>query len=468
MAVAAGCSLTRPQVDECSTNADCRDAFGVGTACGSDGLCEKAAPNPRCNQTFPDDLLVRPENHPNTVVFGSLMDRSSGSQVQRENAVRLAAMQLTDQGGYDGKNFGIVFCDVAEDPKYDSLARTEAAVSAARHLVDAYAVPAIIGPSASPDALAVFEAVENDGVLVMSPAATSPELTSADVPVASNDAPGLLWRTAPPDSIQGLAIAKWFEQSQPSVTHVAVIYEQGPYGTGLKDVFVSAFATASETVDELPFANASARDTATLQAGASAAQAVLFFSSQTTDAAAFLIAADSSGDYAAKQPFLTDSAANSDFLSQAASATTLLPIVKGSRPELPDPDENPVYKAFVSSFNAAFKVDASQFSYVAHAYDAAWLVFAGSVWSYAREGALSGLGIARGLRRVTAGSNAFQLGPSAWAGIVDSFEAGTPIDLAGASGSLDFDSVTEETSSPIEIWQVAPGGDGFTVIDTIQ
>src|SRR5690606_35056385 len=186
--------------------------------------------------------------------------------------------QVDTEGGHAGKRFGVVFCDISENAEYDSLSRTQAAVATAEYLVKTFDVPAIIGPSSSPDTLAVFEAVEADGVLVMTPSATSTELTSADVPVTSDENPGLLWRTAPPDSIQGLAIAKHFKQLDPKPQHVVVIHEQGAYGEALSSVFKSTYATAGETVELLAYANVNQRDSHVVAAAQSPADTVLFVS----------------------------------------------------------------------------------------------------------------------------------------------------------------------------------------------
>lgn len=249
----ASCTLTRTQVDECSSNADCRTAFGIGSVCGGDGICEKAPPNPRCTRTFPEDLLTRPESYPNALVYGSLVVSNIESQKARENATRLAITQANEQQGLDGHLFGIVFCDVAEDPKYDSLKRTDAVVATGRYLADVVGAPAFVGPSASPDVLAVFDAVKPNDVLVISPSATSPELTTRDiVPTATDERPGLLWRTAVPDTVQGVIIARHLDTLVPAVSSVAIVFEKGAYGEGLERVFRGAFEKPDGTSSRSP------------------------------------------------------------------------------------------------------------------------------------------------------------------------------------------------------------------------
>ena len=56
-----GCSLTVSNADRCESTAECRSAFGLGSACGDDGFCRPALPSPRCARTFPPNLLTEPE-----------------------------------------------------------------------------------------------------------------------------------------------------------------------------------------------------------------------------------------------------------------------------------------------------------------------------------------------------------------------------------------------------------------------
>ncbi len=450
----ASCTLTRKSEEACTRTADCRSAFGIGYVCAADGFCERAPPNPRCATTSPPDLLLRPESYPNAIMIGALADGSVETQRGREDAIRLAVTQVNEEGGLDGRPFGVVFCDIAKNPAYDSLERVDAAVASARWLADVLGVPAIVGPSASGDALAVFDAIRDQGVLVISPAASSPELTGHDEPAPTDERPGLLWRTAPPDTIQGEAIARWLIEQRPAYDSVVVVHEKGPYGDALADVFTKAYQKSGRKVTTLSFATASQRDAAILEAPATKPPFVLFFSSQTQDAVAFLNAASAVTAYESISFFLTDSAANPDLLAGAAGASAL-PRVVGSRPALPS---GPTFDLFKASYSAAFRKDASALSFVPHAYDAAWMVFYGAAWSLRHEGAITGLGIARGLRKLSVPGPEVRVTPGNWGPIVDALASGAGVNLVGASGTLDYDPATEETTGPIDIWKVSADG----------
>lgn len=462
----ASCTLTRKEEASCKKNADCRNTFGAALVCASSGLCERSPPNPRCTTTFPVDLLTRPQSYKDVITVGVLMDRSVETQRGREDAIRLATAQVNEEKGLDGRLFGVVFCDVAEDPQYDSLKRVDAAVASARYLADVLGVPAIVGPSASGDALAVFDATREQGVLVISPSASSPALTGHDTQTPSDEAPGLLWRTAAPDTFQGAAIARYLINNRPGDTNVVVVHEKGPYGDSLAAVFAASFQQGGRVVKILPFETASRRDAAVQEASSSRPSFLLFFSSQTQDAVTFLDFVHALGaSYDGVSFFLTDSAANSDFLSGAAGAAALFPRVIGSRPALP---KGPTFELFKASYSAAFKQNPDTLSFVPHAYDAAWMVFYGAAWSLRQEKAITGIGIARGLRKLSAVGPEIAVTPANWTTVIDALGSGASVNLSGASGSLDYDPSTEETAGLIDIWKVAADKsaiESVTVID---
>lgn len=464
-ALVASCTLTRTSVDACSSNGDCRTAFGIGSVCNGEGLCEKAPPNNRCTRTFPEDLLTRPDSYPNAIVFGSLIVGGIESQRARENATRLAVTQVNEQGGLDGRLFGVVFCDVAEDPKFDSLKRVDAVVATGNYLADVVGAPALVGPSASPDVLAVFKALENKGVLVISPSATSPELTGADVQTASDANPGLLWRTAVPDTVQGAIIARHLETFDPPITNVSIVFEKGAYGEGLEKVFRASFTKNNAAVRSLGFSAgvSGERDGAIFDAATTNPQYVLFFSSQSGDQSAFVTGVNGLTSYQNVKLFLSDTAANVDLLNNAKAASAVFPRITGTRPATP---QGRVYELFKFSYNAAFKDDPNRFTFVPHAYDATWLVLYGSAFSLRREKQVTGLGIARGLRRIASGEGGIDVTPTNWKAIADEIGQDKPVNLVGASGDLDFDPATEETKGDIDVWKISEDGTRIEIVTT--
>ncbi len=460
VALAGGCTLTRTDVSECESSAECHAAFGIGFVCNGDGLCDEVEPQPRCTQTYPPDLFDRRFQERGRIVIGNLMDRSNETHVAREGSAELAYDQANAAGGLDGRRFGAVFCTVEENPEFDGLSRADAAIATAEFLTEAVGVPAIVGPAASGDTQEVFQAIKDSGVLVISPSATSPALTELDPDVVSNDTPGLLWRTAPSDGLQGAVIAAdmlgpGMGRKTPVGT-VAVIHETGAYGEGLFDVFARAFMDGGGQLELLrPFADDGQLADAIADVGESSVEEVLFISSQPDDISAFLNSASQLPGYDAKGIFLTDAAANPDVLSAANPAR--FDQVRGTRPAPLDPALDLVYASFIAAYATKFNgQDVRNFSFAANAYDAAWLVVYGAAWALFQEDGLTGLNIARGLRRVSDGES-IDVRQGGWVSVQQAFGEGRSIDVAGASGPIDYDPDTEETAADIEVWEIQGG-----------
>ncbi len=443
--------------DTCESHQDCYDRNGIGSVCG-DGICQPLEVHPRCQKTYPEGLFSRPDRA-DYLVVGNLMDRSVSTHQARENSAELAVRQANAEGGLEGKQLGMVFCTIEESIDFDTLGRMDAAVASAEWLADA-GVPAIVGPAASGDTGAVFEAVRARGVLVMSPSATSPALTSQDNTAPTDADPGLLWRTAPPDSLQGKVIAE--DMLARGISQVAVINETGAYGDELVRVFEEELGLSLVQLvkydDEAQIADA------VVTVGQSGATEVLFVSSQTPHVVSFLNAVAATSSLDDKNLFLSDAAANGDVLSGAADA--VFSRVRGTRPSAAS---GPVYSAFQAAYAAEFGGDVSVFSFTAHAYDAAWLVLYGMAYASFSSDEIRGPTIAQGLRRVSdPAGEVVELRASQWRTAVQAFRSESTLNVNGASGTLDFDPATEETSAPIEVWRISDdcaGGDEIEVID---
>jgi len=463
---AAGCTFTRTDFNECSSNQDCQAVFGLGSSCNSDGLCEQSERNARCDQQFPSDLFTDQIKHADTIVFGSLMDRSVATQEAREHAARLALLGANEAGGLEGRDFGIVFCNI--EAVGDAETRADNAIEAAHYLVDTLGVPAIFGPSSSGDTQAVFLDISN--TLMVSPSATSPALTSLDGDNPTDDDPGLLWRTAPPDDLQGKAIAAdLLQQSSlrsggtPSTEKIAIVFEQGPYGEGLATVLsdqYEALCVGTCAVDLRPYTNASTRNTAITEVGMDAAtEEVVFISSNVDEVIAFLDAAAAISGFTTgnKRIFLTDSAANADLIAgvSGAASSQLFDQIRGTRPK-PLSQGEFAFGLFRAAYSAEYGEFPDQYSFTANSYDGAWLLVYGATWALLQEGSITGENIAKGLRRLSSGED-IDVQPTNFNAIRTKFEAGTSVNIRGASGELDYDPATEETSGPVETWQITGG-----------
>ena len=431
----------------------------MGTVCGGDGFCAVDDLNERCT-LWPDDLSL-PIDPEQTILFGTLFDHSLETHTGRYRSAELALSQANQNGGLDGVEFAAMHCDNQEGLD-DGLTKDEATVELGLWMSDNIGINAIVGPSSSSRTEATYNALVGMDTLLISPSATSPSLTDLDGLSASNQEPGLLWRTAPPDSLQGKVIAEDMISRESNT--VSVIYQTGAYGEGLETVFTSEFEGRGGVSNGFPFTSDADRSDAIINAIADGTDEVLFISSDAEDVSAFLNSAALLDGYLKMPIFLTDSARNADVLANAEGASSLFEQIRGTAPATPS---GAVYDAFQVSYASEYAgEDVSVYSYTAHAFDAAWMLAYGAVWATYQEGEISATGIARGLRKLSLGEEK-EVRPSFWNTIKANLAEGQSIDITGASGSLDFDSTTEETTAPIDVWQITKTGDDFEVIDTI-
>lgn len=111
-----------------------------------------------------------------------------------------------------------------------------AATAAAERLIQSERVAAIVGADCSGVTIAIVNnvAVPN-GVVMVSPSATSPALTDI------NDN-GYFFRTAPSDARQGQVMADILKER--NIGSVAVTYTNNDYGKGLSESFAAAYTAA--------------------------------------------------------------------------------------------------------------------------------------------------------------------------------------------------------------------------------
>jgi len=454
LSVLSGCSLGNIKTQSCDSSAQCRDAFGFGWECASSGYCDAVVPSNRCDDPYPDDLFTRPENYSDAIVLGTLFNHETA--FENLQSIELAVDEANIDGGLDGTSFALVHCNYAEDLALDEDDGETAAKRLTAWLADNIGTPAIVGPGSSPKVESIWPEAEAAGVLLVSPSATSDALTAIDGELSTDESPGLFWRTAPPDSLQAATIAA--DIASRGSLSVSIIHQVGAYGEGLASGIESNLASAPTLFD---FENSNDLTAAISDVGNSAVDEVVFISSDPGDVSAFLNAADASGDYVLKSIFLTDSARDSDVLLTAANASALFPNIRGTVP-VPDPATANLEDTFYLSYSQRYGQDAGRDGFNTFSYDASWITLYGVAWATAQESEISGLTIARGLRQISDGAGAdIPIRAASWSDVQENFALGTGIDVFGASGNLDYDPTTGETSNPIAIWTVVPDGAGW-------
>lgn len=451
--ILGGCSASLYQFSECTDGVGCREAFGRGWLCGESGFCEQATVEPRCT-SWPDDVIDDLPSYEDHILIGNLFDFGDFQLMQR--AARLAVIQVNTRDGLAGTPFAMIECTNEADYLDDGLDENEATARVGAYMAGPLGISAIVGPATSTRTEIAYNTNSPLGTLHISPSATSPALTSIDGQTSTDEEPGLLWRTAPPDSLQGQVMA--LEMIARDIEQVGIAAEVGAYGEGLAEVFQQHFNGDGRTSEMLIFSENSELGPIVSAYNDAAYDAVLMISSVSSDVADFLNGASPLAGYLDKLIFLADGAFDVQMIEQSEnSASDLYPNVLGTMPATPT---GLAFDTFVASYMSVYDQNPADFGFSAHAYDAGWLAIAGAAWSHYNEGAITGIGAARGLRNVSSGDD-LNAGPNSWNDVNAAFREGESVDLRGASGSLDFDPVTGETAAPVNVWGIEPSDDGW-------
>ncbi|MGH1577514.1 ABC transporter substrate-binding protein [Planktotalea sp.] len=179
-----------------------------------------------CSAAFAEDIKLG-------VIFGFTGPIESLTGPMASGA-ELAMKEVTDSGLLlDGSSVTSVRAD-------STCIDSAAATAAAERLVTADKVNAIVGADCSGVTGAILQNVARaNGVVMISPSATSPALSTAE-----DD--GLFFRTSPSDAREGQVMTDILMEE--GIKSVALTYTNNDYGKGLADAFVSAFEAAGGSI----------------------------------------------------------------------------------------------------------------------------------------------------------------------------------------------------------------------------
>ena len=383
------------------------------------------------------------------MTFGTLLPRSGALAVYGEsmdNGVRLAIEEINRAGGVLGTKISVVSCDDGTD--------ADQAERAARHLAEVAGAKSIIGAGASGTTIEAFNRVAKDSrVLMTSPSATSPAITS----LPDN---GLLWRTAPSDSVQGLAIAEYVMSR--NLRKVAIVGRNDAHGNGIATAIQQRLCSSpsftcsvdtliSRLYSDIPGPLQSEDQAKALADVIAFLPDAVILVAFVPDGVGFMNLASGSG----LRFILTDGTRDTALLGTnpnqpRVTDEAILCNLVGTNPASPSGE---LYNGFAANYQASF--GALPAAFAAQSYDAAYL----SALAYAAARGAGhvhpdGPALAEGLTRLSSG-NQIDVGVQGLATALTVLSGGTQstVDVVGVSGPLDFDATTGEAPSRLEMWR---------------
>jgi branched-chain amino acid transport system substrate-binding protein len=145
---------------------------------------------------------------------------SYGGKVKK--GLDLAQEEINAEGGFNGKALELVYRD---DGTNQEVGR-----QVAQELIDEVGVGAIIGAVSSSVTLAIAPIAEAEKVILLSPTASTPDITQAGY---------YIFRTYPSDILEGTAMANFARDL--GVERMAIFAVDNEFGRGVNEVFAGEF-----------------------------------------------------------------------------------------------------------------------------------------------------------------------------------------------------------------------------------
>ena len=437
LAPSLGCSAVL-NFNECNQDADCAKRAPLGYSasdmfCTSDHLCVVGTPDEKLCSWAGGVTL---DQHP--TVIGGLF-RLSGAADAKDTSMADAAILAANELVKDNQRpIALVMCDTA-GPQQPNNGPTQA-TRALERVVKSFGAVAIVGPTTSGDVVDSYPFAVQHDVLVVSPSATSPTITS----LADN---GLVWRTAASDNLQAKVLAQQAKTWPMPATPLNITYVSSNYGVGLEVSFIAAWGGTPVNTYEFNTGDDPNGIVGNLAKDTPAVSLII----ADDDAAAIVHALSTPTSALASTKFLmTDGAKGSDLLTMPDPS--VLSRIRGTGPGVDT--SSPVFTAFRGTYVNMFGEDPTATSFVVNTYDALYVT--AIAVAAAPSPRPTGQELALILSRMSnKGGKTINVGPVDYVNAVTELAAGGAIDIVGTSGPLDFDNTSGDVvTAPIEVWTI--------------
>jgi ABC-type branched-subunit amino acid transport system substrate-binding protein len=323
----------------------------------------------------------------------------------------------------------------------DNETSPQAAVQAARKLVESDGASCLAGAWASADSLPTAQSVTiPEGVLQISPASTSTELT----PVEDD---GLLNRVPPADNLQGPVLAQTISEelgaAQGKTINIGA--RNDAYGEAFTEAVTAGFEELGGTVGqsvlydpEQPSYNSEAQQ---IVSGNPDGIVIIDFPETFEKVGPAL---QRTGQWDANKTYITDGLASGDLFE------ALDPLMEGIRGTAPGtPEAGTASQAFDKLYTQSDPQDVDRNTFDAQNFDAVILCYLAAV----AAGSTDGKDMAEQLRDITGpGGTKFT-----WQQLPDAIKAlqnGDDIDYVGAAGDIDLDENGDPTKGVYDVFRV--------------
>ena len=179
---------------------------------------------------------VQPEQKP-VIKIGAILPLTGDAAsygINAQNGIILESEEVNAQGGINGQNLSIIFEDSAAQPAQ--------AVTAAQKLIGVDNVVAIIGDVASSPTLAIAPIANQNQIIVVSPAASSPNLSSAGP---------YFYRVWPSDTFEADCMADYINRT--GINSMSLLYVNNDYGSAMAQEVKKSVGNSSIIISEENF-----------------------------------------------------------------------------------------------------------------------------------------------------------------------------------------------------------------------
>ena len=338
----------------------------LATACGGDddattdptatGTATEAPTDDMTATPTEADTALQPAGVDGTLKIGTVLPQTGDLAVLGPamiEAVKLAVSQINEAGGaLDGN------VELAEG---DSGTNEDVANDTVDRLVQSENVDALIGAASSRVTLSIIDKVTGAGIVECSPSNTGSSLTTHET-----DVPGFYFRTAPPDNLQGPALADVvLGDGHASVAIVALNDEYGQGFAGfLEEALVAGGATVVANVAYDPAGTDFSADVQTVVDSSPDAVVIISFPETGTPIIQGLL----EGGLTADQMYTADGMQDASVIESVAPGdAAALNGMKGTAPSSQGSE------AFQTAFTEFAPPDTPQI-FSAHAYDCAIII----------------------------------------------------------------------------------------------